>query len=197
MAKAYNFTPKRRAALAKAQFKSAQARKGTGKKPAIPSRGVGITGLKNNTRPYVRANKLSTTVGVNSGTVIPGTRKRIAVGLYARVETIDRKNTRGDKAVRSAARVLAPTGTKRRSVVDKIKRNVKVSNPAIRVNAGGAQARLGTSRSAGPTVIIRKGQHKTPRAKSKAGIKKYDSSMSKLKGAKTSTARPQRRKSVQ
>ena len=89
-------TPAQRAALRKAQLASARARKGRAvartrrfysSSPA--KRGVGVAGLQRNTVPYARINKRSGTVGVNSGTVIPFTGKRIAVGGYIRLENIN------------------------------------------------------------------------------------------------------------
>lgn len=190
----YAFTPRRQAALRKAQLISARKRAAQGNKlKATSPRGSGLTGLQNNTRPYLRTNKLSTTVGVNSGTVIPGTRKRIAIGAYARVETIDKKNTALDKVARNGGKKLAPTGTRRRAVINKVKKHVSISNPALRVNVGGAQARLGTSRDAGPTIIVRKGQHKVSRKNSKSAIKKYNTRMTKIQSTKIGKPRPQRR----
>lgn len=190
----YAFTPRRQAALRKAQLISARKRAAQGHKlKATAARGSGLTGLQNNTRPYLRTNKLSTTVGVNSGTVIPGTRKRIAIGAYARVETIDKKNTALDKVVRRGGKGLAPAGTKRRAAVNKLKKHIKIQNPAIRVNVGGAQARLGTSRDAGPTIIVRKGQHKVSRKSSKTAVAKYNTRMTKIQSTKVSKPRPQRR----
>lgn len=188
----YRFTPARQAALRKAQLISARKRAAHGKHVAS-ARGSGLTGLQNNTRPYLRTNKLSTTVGVNSGTVIPGTRKRIAIGAYARVETIDKKNTALDKVVGKGGKKLAPAGTTRRKIINRVKKHVSINSPALRVNVGGAQARLGTSRDAGPTLIVRKGQHKVPRKASKAAIKKYNTRMTKIQSTKVGKPRPQRR----
>lgn len=126
----YRFTPARQAALRKAQLISARKRAAHGKHVAS-ARGSGLTGLQNNTRPYLRTNKLSTTVGVNSGTVIPGTRKRIAIGAYARVETIDKKNTALDKVVGKGGKKLAPAGTTRRKIINRVKKHVSINSPAL------------------------------------------------------------------
>ena len=161
-------------------------------------RGTGIKGLKKNTIPYARVNKRSQTIGVNAGTIIPGTKKRIVVGGYARLESTTRHTT-ADKVAGNISKAVLPKGTRRGKVAGYLKKNLAVNNPAIRgTTPGGNQVRLGTSRGAGPTVIVRRGRHKTSQQKSASGIKRYDTRMRAISGKKASTkkARPQRRKAA-
>lgn len=162
-------------------------------------RGVGAKGLKQNFIPYARISKKSTTIGANTGSFIPGTNKRIVIGQYARIETVD-KATKVDRVAKSVYRKLIPEGSRRDLVGKHLRKNVKLDNPAIRYSTPGTasregiQARLGTSRKAGPTIIIRRGEHKRTRSQSKSGIKSYDKRMSKLSGKKVSQPRPTRRR---
>lgn len=162
-------------------------------------RGVGISGLKKNFIPHARISKKSITVGANTGTFIPGTNKRIVVGHYARLESTNKKG-RIDKAGSSVYRKLVPEGSKRDVIGKHIRKNAKFSNPAIRYSTPGTssregiQFRLGTSRKAGPTLIVRRGEHKRTRAESKSGIKQYDKRMKTLAGQKASKPRPTRRR---
>lgn len=159
-------------------------------------RGVGFTGLKKNFIPYARISKKSATAGANTGAFIPGTNKRIVLGSYARIETVN-KATAVDRALSRIGQKIAPKGTKRDLVGQHIRKNVKLDNPAIRYSTPGTasregiQARLGTSRKAGPTVTIRRGSHKRTRAQSKSGIKAYNKAVNK--GKKVNT-RPTRRR---
>lgn len=179
----YRFTPGRQKALRKAQLISARNR----------ARGSGVAGLKANATPYVRTNKRSTTAGVNTGTVIPGTKKRVAVGVYVRLESTS-KDTAVDKALKNKIQKIAPKGTKREKVAKALKGHIEVKSVGLRKSFGHAEARIGTSRSSGPTLIVRKGKHKVSEAKSGEGIKRYNKA---LEGKKDSVkaARPQRRKS--
>lgn len=190
----YVFTPARRAALRKAQLASAKARKGRkisstrriyGQTTNRPS---GISGLRRTVTPYARANKRSQTVGFNAGTILPATRKRIAFGAYVRLESTTRR-TATDRAISKASSRIAPRNSKRGKVAGWFKNNVSVKNPALRASAGGAQVRLGTSRGAGPTVIVRRGAHKTPQKVSQKGILSYNKTTKKI-----AKPRPQRRR---
>lgn len=143
-------------------------------------RGVGVLGLKKNTTPYLRVNKNSQTLGTNTGTIIPFTSKRIAIGSYVRVENTTRKNAL-DATLGRAGNRLAPKGTRRGAARKWISDSVSVDNPGLRADVGGAQVRLGTSRRAGPTIIVRRGKHKTFQMKSKNGIRMYDTRMTKIK----------------
>jgi ribosome modulation factor len=158
-------------------------------------RGEGFKGLRHNTVPYVRVNKRSQTIGLNAGTIIPGTKKRIVFGGYSRIESTTNK-TAVDRFVAKGVSKVFPMGTNRGKVVAYAKKNFSVTNPAIRGTVGGAQVRLGTSRGAGPTIIVRRGKHKTSQAKSQTGVAKYDNQMRKIAGqrsAKIKKPRPQRR----
>lgn len=172
-----------------------------GRTPRPGGRGKGLSGLKRNTIPYARVNKRGSTVGVNAGTIIPGTRKRIVLGGYGRIETMN-KHTAVDKAIAGRKASLIPKGSKRAKVAGRahsfLSSHGVLKNPALRVNIAGSQARLGTSRMGGPTVILRRGRHRTRQSKSRAGVQKYNNRMATIAGhkAKTKVARPQRRKAA-
>ena len=162
------------------------------------SRGKGVKGLRSNAIPYARVNKRGSTVGVNSGTIIPGTSKRVVIGGYARVETMNR-HTAVDKVI--AGRKAKLLGTGRRAKVVKhstafLKKHGVIRNPALRMNVSGAQARLGTSRKGGATVIVRRGSHKTSTGLSRKGVQRYDKRMGTIAGRKAKKPRPQRRKAA-
>ena len=166
----------------------------TGKPKVVrgPGRGSGLSGLKRNAIPYARVNARSSTIGINAGTVIPGTGKRIVLGGYGKIEST-RKHTAIDKAVAGRkAKVLRP-GSPQHKVVSYLRKQGHLKNPALRANVAGSQVRLGTSRHAGPTVIIRRGSHSTSKAKSRSGVQKYDKRMSTIAGHKAKKPRPQRR----
>lgn len=186
---------------AKAGISGTKPRKRTKPKPQRGSRGSGFKGLKANFTPYARVNKRSQTVGVNTGTLIPLTHKRIAVGGYARLEST-RNKTAADRFVEKNAKKVFPKGTKRGKVAGYLHKNVALSTPAARATVKGAQVRLGTSRGAGPTVIVRRGKHKTSIAKSQKGIDKYDKRIRTITDKRTKAKakkrkpRPQRRRAA-
>ena len=190
MAGNYVFTPARKAALDAAR--KARKKKNRRIYSSNPvTRGQGKSGLIKNTVPYLRANKRSQTGGFNAGTILPGTGKRIVFGGYVRVENVNRKGAI-DKALAKAGSKAMPYGTTRGKVRKYFKENVHIDNPAIRANVYGHQARLSTSRGAGPTIVLRRGKHKTPQSKSRAGVKKYDShvrALTKAKRARKAKAR--------
>lgn len=192
-------TPARWAALRKAQAASVRSRKrarlarNRGRAPKRANRGEGFSGLKKNLVPYVRANKRSQTAGFNVGTIIPGTNKRIVFGGYSRFENTNKKNFI-DTAIGNVGKKVAPKGSKARSVLDYFKKNVTVTNPALRTTFGKAEARISTSRGAGPTLVIRRGRHKISQEASRKAIKRYDTYARKLHARKKSKPRPQRRK---
>lgn len=163
--------------------------------PTGANRGSGMRGLKTNFTPYARVNKRSQTVGVNTGTLIPGTGKRVAAGGYFRLESVSR-TSKADKIVQRAMKRVFPTGSKRAQRLDFLKKNVSITRPSVRAKLGNAQFRLGTSRGAGPTVIVRRGKHKTGAMKSTMGIKKYDSQIKKYEAKKTKKRQPRRRKAA-
>lgn len=186
-------SPAQKAALAKARAVSATSRRRKAKRKysTNPSaRGVGVGGYKKNTVPYLRANKRSQTAGFNTGSIIPGTGKRLVIGGYVRVENTSSKGAI-DRALAKAGNATMPYGTTRGKVRKYVKNNVQITNPAIRANFKGHQARLSSSRGAGPTITLRRGKHKTPLTKSRAGVKKYDKRMRAIAGKKA--VRPQRR----
>ena len=194
----YVMTPARKAALRKAQLASARARRGK-KKPTTRriyghdpiKRGVGVAGLAKNATPYARINKRSGTVGVNTGTIIPFTNKRISFGGYLRLENRNKNKNPIDRLQSRALNKIARPGTKAGAVRAWTSKNVTVKAPGIRANVGGAQVRLGTSRGAGATLIVRRGSHKAVQTKSKSGINAYNKRMSSVMGKKS---RKQRRK---
>lgn len=166
------------------------------------NRGVGLSGLKKNLIPYARVSKKSATIGVNTGTFLPGTNKRIVVGQYARLESVN-KSGKVDQAAKSVYGKIAPKGSRRALIGNHIRKNAKLDNPAIRYSTPGTgsregvQVRLGTSRKAGPTLIVRRGSHKPAIAGSKLAVKRYDQKTRKraAKRAKTNS-RAARRKSA-
>lgn len=168
--------------------------KGRGRAPLSLSES--LSELGRNTVPYVRVNKRSQTIGINAGTRIPGTHKRVVFGTYSRLESTRNKTAVDRFAAKGVSKVF-PEGTRRGKAVSAIRKNVAITNPAIRATVRGHQVRLGTSRGAGPTIIVRRGKHKTSQSKSVAGITKYDTQMRKVSGKRASTkvkrARPQRR----
>jgi hypothetical protein len=189
--KGYVFTPARKAALRKAQLASARKRRGTGRKRYSSDpvkRGVGAHGLAKNFTPYARINKRSQTVGFNTGTIIPFSGKRVAFGNYVRFESTNRNKNPVDKAVRKFSR----RGTKPGAVRQWLGNNVEVKNPAVRVTLPHSQARLGTSRGAGPTLILRARRHQTPFRKSRGGVRRFDRRMRAVAGKRVKT-RAQRR----
>lgn len=195
----YVFTPARAAALAKGRKVSAQRRRGRARLSRGRSyssnpvaRGVGLAGVRKNFVPYFRVNKRSQTAGFNAGSIIPRTKKRIVIGSYIRVENTTRHGAI-DRALGKTGNAVAPRGTKRGAVRKYFKENVSITNPAVRANVPGGQARLSTSRGAGPTIIYRRGKHKTPQTLSQKGVKKYDARMKAIAGQKVKKRRPQRR----
>lgn len=180
-----------------AGHKAPKIKRPTGKSQGVSTRPTGLKGLKRSTIPYVRVNKRSQTAGVNAGTIIPGTHKRIVGGAYLRLETTTRHTT-ADKIAGKVAGKVFPKGTRRGRAASSFKRNFSINNPALRATARGHQVRLSTSRGAGPTVVVRRGRHKTSQAKSAAGIKRYDARMRTIAGAKAAKVkkRPARRKAA-
>ena len=180
------FMPKLPAHVGKAQV----ARKG---------RGVGYSGLKRNAIPYARVNKRGSTVGANTGTIIPGTNKRIVIGGYARVETTSAQ-TSIDRVIGGRKAKFLGVGTKRAKAVKHgtafLKKHGVIRNPALRMGVAGSQVRLGTSRKGGATVIVRRGSHRTSTAASRKGVQRYDRRMSTIAGRKAKKPRPQRRKAA-
>jgi hypothetical protein len=144
-------------------------------------------------------NKRSVTVGGNAGTIIPGRNSRVVLGGYARLENTKRK-TPVDKALDRALTKAAPWGSKRSKARKWLKKNVQiVQTPTGRIQLGEGkkayQARFSTSRSSGPTLVLRKGQHKTSKAKSNSGVRKYNRRMHTIQKARGSNVvpRPERR----
>lgn len=190
----YVFTPARAAALAKARAaRKRRSRRFYSNDPV--KRGQGIKGLKKNTIPYVRVNKRSQTVGFNAGTVLPKGKRRIVVGGYARIENVSRKGKVEKALSQKIHKSIAPKGTKRGHIRSFISQNVQVRAPGIRTSFKGNTVSLGTSRGAGPTVIVRRGRKPTPYRKTNSGIRKYDTRMRAIAGQKVKKkkSRPQRR----
>lgn len=193
-------TPARIAALRKAQLASVKSRKRTrlsrnrGRAPKRANRGEGLGGLRKNFIPYVRVNKRSQTGGFNVGTIIPGTNKRIVFGGYSRFENTNKKNFI-DVALGNIGSKVAPRNSRTRGIFDYFKKNVTVTNPALRAKIGGAEARISTSRGAGPTIVLRRGRHKVSKQASIKSIKRYDTYARKLNARRTSKPRQQRRRS--
>lgn len=200
MAKRKWGSPAQRAALRKAQLASAKARRGkrsshTRRRYSSnpQKRGVGLAGARKNLTPYARINQKSGTVGVNTGSFIPFTNKRIAVGGYFRIENRGGKGP-VSKTQTKIANKLARQGTKPGAARKWFNDNVIVQSPAVRANVGGAQVRLGTSRSAGSTLIVRRGSHKAIQSKSRSGVRNYDRRMRTVAGTKVRKTRKQRRR---
>jgi hypothetical protein len=165
--------------------------------------GVTIKGVKLPIHfvPYVRVNKRSQTVGYNVGTkIIPGTGgRRLSIGRYVRLEDT-KKKTAVDRFVDKGVAKVFPGTTRRGKVATYARKNFQITNPTVRGSIRNAQVRLGTSRGAGPTIIVRRGKHKVAQPKSQRGVAKYDASMSKIAGKRSATgvkkSRPQRRRAA-
>ena len=193
------FTPARRAALLRA------ARISAAKRHLIHRGASGASGIvagvhgaaARNSIPYARVNKRSQTFGNNTGSKIPGTGKRIVTGSYIRIENIKRQ-TSVDRFVAKGVNKIAPPSSRGGKALGFVNKNVSLNNPALRAKVGGNQVRLGTSRGAGPTVVLRKGKHKTPQVKSKKGVQAYDKRQRTIAGNKAAGIkhRPQRRKAA-
>lgn len=155
----------------------------TGKaKTKSGARGSGYKGLKANFTPYVRVNKRSQTVGYNAGTLIPGTHRRIVTGTYVRLESTKNK-TVVDRFIDKKVAKVFPTGTRRGKVAGAVGK-VKIVAPVVRVSRKNTEFRLGTSRGAGSTLIVRRGKHKTDPVKSAKGVHQYNKRMSQIAGQK-------------
>lgn len=195
------FIPTGRGAVRSAKAGIAGAKPKTKPKTARGARGSGVKGLKANFTPYARVNKRSQTAGFNAGTLIPGTHRRVVVGSYARLEST-RNKTAVDRAVVKGVKKAFPAGTKRGRAQAYVSKNISISAPLVRGSVKGHQVRLGTSRGAGPTVIVRRGKHKTDPLKSAVGINKYNKRMKSIAEqkanakAKKRKSRPQRRRAA-
>ncbi|HPE53016.1 MAG TPA: hypothetical protein PK852_02755 [Mesotoga prima] len=189
------------AAQKKATRISAERRRGRkaarnrGKASSSKNRGIGKKGFKANFVPYARVNKHSITIGHNTGAIIPGTRKRAVTGGYFRIENTHKKGAI-DRQVDRALNALAPKGTRRAKLRRYLKRNVVVTNPAIRASVNNVEARLGTSRGVGPTVIVRRGRHKVSPQGSRSALKRYDAHARKLNKKRETKPRPERRRNL-
>lgn len=195
----YVFTPARQAAWRKAVEASANKRRGkhiNRRRRRYSSnpvkRGQGYTGLRKNFTPYVRVNKRSQTLGFNTGTVIPGTGKRVAFGNYIRLESTNKSKNPVDRAIGRISGSFAKSG-KPAAVKKYFRDNVEVRSPAVRANIPGGQLRLGTSRSGGMTLIARRGTHKALERKARGGVRRYENRMRTIAGSKVKKPRPQRR----
>ena len=195
----YVFTPARQKAWRKAVEASAKKRRGMRRNPrrrrysSDPvKRGQGRSGLTKNFTPYVRVNKRSQTLGFNTGTVIPGTGKRLAFGNYIRLESTNKRNNPVDKAMGGLSARFAQSG-KPGAVKRYFTNNVEVRSPAVRANIPGGQLRLGTSRGSGITLIARLGTHKAMERKARSGVRKYETRMRTISAGKAKKPRPQRR----
>jgi hypothetical protein len=188
-------------AASRRNIKLAQAARGRaylwrnrGKASTRANRGEGKKGLKANFVPFLRTNKRGTTVGYNVGTYIPGTNKRFVRSSTYRIENSTRKPNSIDRALARATDIVAPRGTRRGAARNYLRKNVIVTNPAFRAALGpNAEVRLGTSRGAGPTVIVRRGRHKISQQASRKAIKRYDTNARKLNARRATKPRPQRR----
>ena len=145
--------------------------------------------------PYARVNKRSQTVGYNYGMKVPGTGKRFVTGSYARLENVKRQ-TATDRFVAKGVKKFEPPHTKQGKALGFVTKHVSINNPAIRSKGLKHQVRLGTSRGAGPTLIVRRGKHKTAQPKSKKGVQAYDRRMRVIAGQKAGPVRRQRRRAA-
>lgn len=195
----YVFTPARQEAWRKAVKASADKRRGTRRNlrrrrySSNPvKRGQGRSGLTKNFTPYIRVNKRSQTLGFNTGTVIPGTGRRVAFGNYIRLESTGKNKNPVDRTIGSISRRFGNSG-KPAAVKKYFRDNVEVRSPAIRANIPGGQLRLGTSRGGGTTLIARRGTHKAMERKARSGVRKYETRMRTIAGGKVKSPRAQRR----
>jgi len=196
--KPYVFTPSRKAALDKARAVRSANAKNKRKAKAGSSRrlyssnpitrGQGISGAKKNFIPYARVNQRSQTAGFNVGTIIPGTGKRVVSGGYIRLE-----NVKKGGVITNALNSHVPKGSLLGKGRKYFNENVTVTKPALRADVGGSQVRLGTSRSGGATVTVRRGRHKVPAKNSRKGMKEFDIAMHKIRTRDLKRARLARR----
>lgn len=181
-----------------AAFSAATRTVGAGKK-APKAKGSTKGGSNRNSGfiPYARFNKRSQTAGFNRGAKITK-HHRVVVGSYVRIEST-RRHTATDKIAGKAAGRIFPKGTRRGRAASAFKSNFSINNPALRgTTKKGNTIHLGTSRGAGPTVVVRRGRKRTSQAKSAAGVRKYDTRMRAISGAKAAKVkkRPARRKAA-
>lgn len=170
--------------------------------PPFRRKSTGLKGFKENAVPYVRFNKRSGTIGLNTGSKVTKN-KRLAIGGYARLETIG-KSTAVDRFIDRGFKnnKVFPKGSKRERSANWLRQNVHVTNPAVRATVGGTQVRLGTSRESGPTIIVRRGAHKSRKppfkplsqSASKKAIAKYDRRMRTIAKEKSKKAKPRRQR---
>lgn len=173
-----------------------------------PRRGVGLRGLARNTVPYARFSTSGTTVGVNAGTILPGRRRRIVVGGYARVEHVDMYkrqvaasaalNTKGafNRAWNTLGLNEVPAAVRMRKAAKRqVPKTVSDVMAGTRVTAGPAQVRFTSSRKYNPTITVRRGRHKVAYRTSAKGIRAYNKHFERLDRKKAmKKPRPQRRR---
>lgn len=183
--KPYVFTPKRRVALSRAQAKSAMMKrlrarirnsKTGGKKPSKGFKAGGVGHLRTNFTPYARVNQRSLTIGANTGAGIPFSNRRVSMGSFFRIENKDRSKPLNEAISRTADRYVKP-GSGAAKVRKFFGDNVRIDSPVVRGKFGSVEARATTSRGGGPTLVVRRGKHKTPLHQTKAGVVEYDRRM--------------------
>lgn len=187
----YVFTPKRQAALAIAQAKSARlkrakakaAKPNSGKKMSAGYKAGGVKHLRKNFVPYTRINQRSVTVGANTGAGIPFSNKRVSMGSYFRIENKNKRKPLNEFITRTADKFVKP-GTRAHALRQFASESIKVDSPVVRMKFGPVETQTSTSRASGPTVVIRRGQRKVRLAETKAGVAEYDRRMRVLFGQK-------------
>lgn len=184
------------------------------------ARGAGFTGLKKNTVPYARISTGGTTVGVNAGTIIPGTGRRVVGGGYFKIEHVSqykRQKVASDilltrQLVKMGMRKgvggqngLGPVATKYMSRAEKsaMRAGPKAASDLLAghrmdIAGGKAQVRFTSTRKYNPTLTIRRGRHKVSPNLSQKGTVTFNKHIEALnrKRDRTYKPRPQRRKAA-
>ena len=184
------------------------------------ARGAGFTGLKKNTVPYARVSTGGTTVGINAGTIIPGSGRRVVAGGYFKLESATqykRQKFASDllltrQLTKMAVRKgiggkngLGPIATKYMSRAERagVRAGPKALSDTLAghrmdIAGGKAQVRFTSTRKYNPTITIRRGRHKTSSNLSQKGTVTFNKHIEALnrKRDRGYKPRPQRRKAA-
>lgn len=158
-------TPARKAALKKAQAAAIRSRrryrlsKNRGHAPKASNRGIGVSGLKKEFHAIRSRQQAQPNYRLQCRNDHSWDGQAHRLWRVQSCRDTHRHNSL-DMMIDRATSSIAPKGSRQRNAMKFLKKNVAVSNPTIRAKIGGAEVRLGTSRGAGPTIIVRRGRHK-------------------------------------